>query len=303
MWGWTTPKDVCHQILDFFYESGYRKVDAATNYPINKMANDFRKGEQILQEWILAHQIKDLEVCMKVGSLNNMKSPEHNLSASFLLFNREQYRQMLGSNLACFMIHWDNRNDSIAIQETLQTLASIQREGLRIGFSGLAHPEIYQAHWADYLLESPWLQLKHNLLYSDRPRYGQLADECTTFAYGLNAGGLKLSSEQYIASSALVVRSGQENPDRPPVIDGLLALRQKWQSLPEAPALNEFYQAALLFGVKSPGIDGLILGGSSKAQLQQNLHTISRIRQVSDHPWFSDLLALHRTYAPSHRSI
>ena len=50
LWGWTTPPTVCYQLLDHFYESGYRQVDAATNYPINKNPSDFRRGEKILAE-------------------------------------------------------------------------------------------------------------------------------------------------------------------------------------------------------------------------------------------------------------
>lgn len=63
------------------------KVDAAVNYPINKNPDDFRAAEHILLDWVRTHGIRDLKITMKLGSLNNLRSPEHNLSKSFLLLN------------------------------------------------------------------------------------------------------------------------------------------------------------------------------------------------------------------------
>lgn len=303
LWGWTTPPTVCYQLLDHFYESGYRQVDAATNYPINKNPSDFRRGEKILAEWIQAHQVSDLEICMKVGSLDNMKSPDHNLSPSFLLFNREQYRQMFGENLACFMIHWDNRHAADDIAATLEVLSEIYSEGLAVGFSGLAHPTVYHTLWDHYNLGKPWMQMKHNLLYSDLPRYAQLADRCITYAYGLNAGGIKLDTHQYRSSSSLVVRSGEDKPAPPPILHDLLTLRQQWLDQENAPSFSAFFEVALLFGFCSPGIHGLILGGSHLQQLQNNLETVQAIKKQDSAIWFEQLLELHRKHAPADRKI
>lgn len=303
MWGWTTPKKDCYELLDTFYQRGHRLVDAATNYPINKKPTDFRASETILQQWIQANGVNDLRVCMKVGSLDNMFTPDHNLTPSFLLFNLEHYRQLLGDNLACFMIHWDNRSEPPAIAESMNTLATIVKTGLDIGFSGLKHPEIHQRLLANYDLGTPWLQIKHNFLYSDRPRYGAFADACRVFAYGLNAGGLKLDAGQYRKDSSLVARSGKEQPDTPPLIEDLLSLQKDWEQRSEAPDLTAFYQAALLFGVHSPGIQGLILGGRNREQLISNLDTVEQVRVLPVSPWFDELHKLHQRHAPANRVI
>jgi len=303
MWGWTTPPHDCYDLLDTFYERGHRLVDAATNYPINKRPEDFRASENILIHWIQANGIKDLQVCMKVGSLDNMFTPDHNLAPSFLLFNLEHYRQHFGDNLACFMIHWDNREDLTAMEETVATLHRLQHSGLSIGFSGLKHPEIYQELLAKYDLGRPWLQLKHNLLYSDRPRYGAVADACRVFAYGLNAGGLKLDATKYRQDSSLVARSGKEQPDTPPLVEDLRTLQKDWKQRRDAPTLEAFYQAALLFGVHSPGIQGLILGGRNRDQLINNLDTVEQMKSLPTSPWFDELHTLHQRHAPADRVI
>jgi len=36
MWGWTVSRPVCFDLLDTFYAAGFRQIDAAVNYPINK---------------------------------------------------------------------------------------------------------------------------------------------------------------------------------------------------------------------------------------------------------------------------
>jgi len=303
MWGWTTPAQDCFELLDTFYEHGHRLVDAATNYPINKKPEDFRASETILQHWIQANGVNDLQVCMKVGSLDNMFTSDHNLTPSFLLFNLEHYRQHFGDNLACFMIHWDNRSDPIAIEASMATQDRIHGTGLHVGFSGLKHPDIYQKALAHYELGTPWLQLKHNLLYSDRSRYGALADACRIFAYGLNAGGLKLNASKYRSDSSLVARSGVQQPDTPPLVDDLLALQKDWAQRPGAPTLEAFYQAALLFGVHSPGIQGLILGGRNREQLLKNLETVEYMRALPATPWFDELRTLHQRHAPADRVI
>ena len=303
MWGWTTPAQDCYDLLDTFYQRGHRLVDAATNYPLNKRPEDFRASETILQQWIQANGVNDLRVCMKVGSLDNMFTPDHNLTPSFLLFNLEHYRQLLGDNLACFMIHWDNRSDPQAIAESISTLATVKETGLDIGFSGLKHPGIHQSLLANHTLGTPWLQLKHNLLYSDRPRYGAFADACRVFAYGLNAGGLKLDAGKYRKDSSLVARSGKDHPDTPPLIEDLLSLQKDWEQRSEAPALTAFYQAALLFGVHSPGIQGLILGGRNREQLISNLDTVEQMRALPASPWFDELHTLHQRHAPADRII
>ncbi len=85
MWGWTTPRETAFAMLDEWYSRGFREVDTATNYPIDRDPEHFRLAEKILLEWIAAHGVTDLEVMMKIGSVNNLRSPEHLLTKSFIL--------------------------------------------------------------------------------------------------------------------------------------------------------------------------------------------------------------------------
>ena len=55
MWGWTVDKVTAFQLLDAWYAAGQRKVDTATNYPIDRVPEHFRLAEQILAEWIRAN--------------------------------------------------------------------------------------------------------------------------------------------------------------------------------------------------------------------------------------------------------
>ena len=170
LWGWTINKTTVFQLLDYFYQQGFRQVDAATNYPINKNPMDFRRSEQILKEWIQVNGIQDLEIIIKVGSLNNMGGSENNLSKSFLLMNLDSYRAKFGSNLKTFMIHWDNRRDRSAIEESLQALDYAQKQKLSVGLSGVKYPEVYYELNQERRLNFV-IQIKHNLLKSDYERY------------------------------------------------------------------------------------------------------------------------------------
>ena len=76
MWGWTLDAPAAFTLLDQFYAAGFRKIDGATNYPLNGVPTDFRGSENILAEWIKAHGVQDLEIIMKVGSISNQYSPE-----------------------------------------------------------------------------------------------------------------------------------------------------------------------------------------------------------------------------------
>ncbi|MEN0006767.1 MAG: aldo/keto reductase, partial [Bacteroidota bacterium] len=192
MWGWTTSPQQCFALLDYFYEAGFREIDAATNYPINKNPADFRKSEQILLEWIKANGINDLKVMIKVGSVNNLRTPEHNLQKSFLLVMLDEYRYLFGDNLDTFMIHWDNREDEQAIHASYEALQQAQQLGFRVGLSGIKHPAIHAKVNEQFQLDVR-IQFKHNLLYSDYQRYAPFHGKQRFITYGINAGGLKLS--------------------------------------------------------------------------------------------------------------
>ena len=137
-WGWNVSPAEAFRLLDAWLGSGRRDIDCATNYPINRNPADFRASEKILLEYVQAHGLRDLRITMKIGSLDNMRSPEVNLAPSFVLMMGEEYHRLFDTNLHCLMFHWDNRDDEAAIRASLEALAILQKEaGIRPGLSGI----------------------------------------------------------------------------------------------------------------------------------------------------------------------
>ncbi|MCB0638824.1 MAG: aldo/keto reductase [Lewinella sp.] len=276
MWGWTVPRDRAFALLDAFYEAGGRAVDGATNYPINRRPGDFRAAENILLQWIRTHGVTDLKVMMKIGSLNNLRTPDCNLRPSFLLFCFDEYQDKFGSNLDTMMIHWDNRDEAGPIAETLQALQAIQAAGYRVGLSGIRHP----AHYADWLAKYPLscrIQIKHNLLQTDYPRYAAFHGEKCFIAYGINAGGLKLAPDQYRTDASLAARGGDISQEPP----FMMPLRQWLAKLPaqERPLPASMNHLGLLFALLHPDIGQVLIGPSRVEQLTDSLQWARLLQQ------------------------
>jgi len=291
MWGWTIAEQDCFLLLDAFYAAGFRGVDGATNYPINKMPDDFRKSETILLQWIRAHGVKDLRITMKVGSLDNLRSPECNLSESFLLFCLEAYSNLFAENLDTLMVHWDNREDPDAIGETLKGLAAIVKAGYRPGLSGIRFPKVYAALNDQFQLDFS-IQIKHNLLQSDYSRYVPFHGQRRFFAYGINAGGLKLNADAYHENSSLKVRGG-DTSNTAPLIAALA------EFLKDAAPLKHLSHAGLLHAYEHPDMAGILLGVSNLAQLSDSLNFYEALRQTDCRDLYRRLLTLKQHYAPT----
>lgn len=273
LWGWTVSRPTCFELLDTFYAAGLRQIDAAVNYPINKNPADFRAAEHILLEWINSHGVRDLKITMKLGSLNNLRSPEHNLSKSFLLLNLDDYRYRLGSHWDTLMIHWDNRNDLHAIAETMEALAIAREAGLRIGLSGIRYPELYaQLNTQSGFNFDFHIQIKHNFLQSDHARYPDFHGRRRFAAYGIHAGGLKPNAADYRADSSLKARGGDLQSLAPEV--------ERWiHWIEKQPRKLGFHEAALMFAAAHPDVESIIIGPSSTAQL---LDTIEVWKNLDD---------------------
>jgi aryl-alcohol dehydrogenase-like predicted oxidoreductase len=269
-WGWNTDRNTAFSLLDSWMQKGFRAVDAAVNYPINKNPADFRAAEKILTEYLQAHGLRDLQITMKIGSVNNLRSPENNLTPSFLLMMAEEYRRIWDNNLACIMIHWDHRNDDASITASLDALKTLRdRYGLRLGLSGIEHPELYRAANAPFGLLFD-IQIKHNVLQSGLGHYKPLLETGNRFfAYGINAGGVKLQGP-YPADSTFLLRGGQ-----PDATEARLQKIRDW--LPEwnlafvRPPLRAMHQLGLLYAVYTDQIHGAVLGCKNTAQLEETL--------------------------------
>ncbi|MCS6930369.1 MAG: aldo/keto reductase [Saprospiraceae bacterium] len=269
-WAWTVDKNTAFHLLDTWLEAGYRAIDCATNYPIDKDPAHFRAAESILADYLKAHNLRDLRITMKIGALDNLRSSESNLSPSFIRMMSGEYRRLFGNNLHCIMLHWDNRNDPNAIADTLYALVETCREEkLQPGLSGIRYPEIY-APILEKLNVSFDIQLKHNILHSDLPRYAALQhQQHRYFAYGTNAGGLKLDSA-YAANSTLKARGG-DPASAEKILAQIRHTLPQWNTAAVRPPIVAFYQIGLLFAAIHPRIDGIVLGCSSPAQLRQTL--------------------------------
>lgn len=275
-WGWTVDRREAFHLLDAWLDAGFRGLDAATNYPINKNPADFRAAEKILEEYILAHGLQDLHITMKIGALDNMRTPDANLTPSFILMMAAEYRRLLGSNLQTIMLHWDNRSEEAPIVESLQALAALQRElDIRPGLSGIRHPDVY-ARLNEPLGLGFDIQLKHNVFQSDLERYtpffpGHAGAESRHrfFAYGINAGGVKLEGP-YPSGSTYLVRGG--DPSKVGAsLDMLRQLLPKWNTASVRPPLRTMNHLGLIFAGLQPRLDGIVLGLRSVAQLRESL--------------------------------
>lgn len=289
MWGWTLSKAACFQLLNAFYNAGFRQVDAATNYPINKNPEDFRAAEKILLEWINTHGVNDLEVIMKVGSLNNLRSPDHNLKKSFLLLILDDYRQRFGSNLDTLMIHWDNRDNQEEIRDTFEALQICTEQGVQIGLSGIRHPEIYADLNTHFELDFR-IEVKHHLWQSDIDRYPQFQDQPRFLAYGINAGGIKLNTKQYEEDSNLIIRGGV--PEKTPLHERLERAIPLWNRQDLPVPISQFNQIGLIYAYHHPQICGILIGPSRLEQLTDSIRFFHHLQGDLYMPVFVQLTQL-----------
>ncbi len=291
MWGWTTPPAVAFQLLDSFYAAGFRQIDTATNYPINKQPEDFRRAENILLEWIKAHQITDLQVIVKIGSLNNLRSSEHNLTHSFLLLNSDDYSFRFGRNLAMLMVHWDNRDQLADIQQTFEGFQTIQAQGIDLGLSGIRHPTLYaelnQVYQFDFKI-----QIKHNIFHSDYEHYAPFHGKRRFLTYGINAGGIKLQASAYHADSSLRARGGDTSEPHA-LTAALQQLLFEANQQTSRPPLDSMNHIGMLYAYHSPDIQGIIIGPSSTAQLQETLLFYRQMQQFDYVDVIKKLKSIH----------
>lgn len=290
MWGWTIPETRCFELLNAFYAAGFRQIDTATNYPINKRPEDFRRAETILKSWTDAHGVTDLGIIVKVGSINNLRSPEHNLSKSFLLMNLDDYRAKFGSNLDMLMVHWDNRDDAAAIGQSLEALDEARRQGLKIGLSGIRHPEIYADLNQQFQFDFH-IQFKHNLLQSDYERYKNFHGSNRFIAYGINAGGIKLDASAYHADSSLSARGGDITQE-PPIAAPLRAIIAEANATDDRPAIESMNHCGMIFAYHSPDVAGILVGPSKVSQLEDTLNFYQHLHQFDFQDVYQKMSAL-----------
>ncbi|GIV31995.1 MAG: hypothetical protein KatS3mg030_297 [Saprospiraceae bacterium] len=282
MWGWTVPPEQAFLLLDRWYEQGMRRVDTATNYPIDKVPEHFRLAERILAEWIRSHGVHDLAVTVKVGSLNNLYTPDHLLTTSFILMMFDEYAHAFGKNLHTLMVHWDNRDEIEAIRETFEAFKEVASAGVHPGLSGIRHPGLYAKLNAEYGFDFS-IQIKHNLFYSDYPRYAPFHGRRRFWAYGINAGGVKLPGEPGNGKTL-----SARGIDASSLADKLTQLQQRLEGLParsQRPQPKAMFQLGLTWAALHPDMAGVLVGPSNVDQLQQCIDWWRALQRID----FSDV--------------
>lgn len=189
LWGWGVSKKEAFLILDNFVENGGLYIDCATNYPINKNIKDYGLALLWIEEWIKINN-KRLFIIVKIGSLDNLGTPNFDLSSNNILTVSKKLIDTFGDSLGCISIHWDNRTetkDFKEVEETIFTLKEIkEKNNLSIGLSGIKNPRLYYESMPE--LADDWIiQCKENFLTQEaRLNYQEYFPLAKYYAYGIN---------------------------------------------------------------------------------------------------------------------
>lgn len=249
--------------------SWFQEVDTATNYPIDKNPDHFRLAEKLLHEWSVAHGVSDLRVMMKVGSVNNLFTPEHILKESFILMMIDEYSNLFRTNLDTVMVHWDNREDESEIRETFEALSTANQNGFRVGLSGIRYPDTYAQVNQEFGYDFR-IQMKHNVLHSDYQRYKSFHGKKRFIAYGINAGGIKLNKSAYAVESSLKARGGNIT-DEPPILEKIRSLISEANEQKGRTQITTFNQIGMIYSFHHAEMQGILLGTSRVEQLKQSI--------------------------------
>jgi aryl-alcohol dehydrogenase-like predicted oxidoreductase len=274
MWGWTVDRSRAFDLADRFYELNGRWFDTACNYPINRDPARFGLAARWLADWCTARHPIDGCVVGKVGALRNDGSDLCDLGPENLLRQFASIRDLFGPCLRVFSIHWDNRSDQAAVNETSDVLRSVLRDGYDVGLSGIKHPTLYWNALED-VAERCWIQVKLNVLSrSAYSHYAPFHGRSKFLAYGLNAGGLKLGATYDDASSARV-RGALTSVD----LSAFESILESWRKDPLLPrTFNEL--ALALVGLENR-FAGVLIGPSRIDQLEESMFFLPRLDSIA----------------------
>lgn len=195
-WGARISQSVAMDLLDLFVESGGRQIDTAPNYPINGNMADFGLANRIIAKWLKANPSIELNVFVKIGSVNNLGGPECVLTYKKLNADVRSISNIFENSLGGVGIHWDNRGEQSneEIIETTDFMRTLFQQNFRIGFSGLKNKATYLNSAPD--LANFWeIQVKETISKMDlRMEYLRLYPKAKYIAYGV--GSEKHTSNQ-----------------------------------------------------------------------------------------------------------
>lgn len=268
LWGWGIERREAYQLLEHFLQSGGSIVDTATNYPINKHKEDFGLAVSWMADWVQQHGDSSLELIVKIGSRDNMGSPDVNLTPDHIERAADTLKNQFANALSCISIHWDNRADAehqmAAIAQTVETMSKLEQAGLSIGLSGIKYPQLYFK--ADPALAEKWIiQVKENFMTrAAREAYQTWFPKARYLAYGINLGGLKIEAPK--TNSSIELRQ----INIPQLLTERLGhfLNSDHGFEPRPMTLNEL---ALAASYVNPALSGVVIGPRNVQQLENTL--------------------------------
>lgn len=268
-WGWTIEENEVYRILDCFYSHGFREIDLAYNYPINRLSNDMGLAEKYLSRWIRNNNVNDLEIIYKVGSLDNSGASKFSLSDEHLVPTFEKSLSSLRvENVSCAMVHWDDSENIEGPQS--QFLELIESNEISFGLSGINYPSKYIPLLHNLRQKHIPIQCKFNLLYDGTVPYKPLEDqfELRFLAYGIGLSGLKFSKSQYQDSSYVNVARPSDYHDKVMSSENLAKIRDFQR---KCELSDNMYYIGLEYCERAPEISGYLLGPKNRSQLMQTL--------------------------------
>ncbi len=154
-----------------------------------------------------------------------------------------------------------------------------------MGLSGVKQPEVYASVLSDLNWADLWLQLKHNVVYSDYARYATLHPFVHCIAYGINAGGLKLHKSSYNERASLLARGGQPEKHQN-LVAALSTLPDRVQKITGRSVPEKMNHLGMLYALLNTGIERVLIGVSSVEQLQDSFAWEQAIRVHDYQDWY-----------------
>ncbi|MGE8484127.1 MAG: aldo/keto reductase [Pseudomonas sp.] len=281
LWGWGIERREAYELLEHFLQSGGSIVDTATNYPINKHKEDFGLAVSWIADWVQQHGETGLALTVKIGSRDNMGSPDVNLTPDHIDRAADTLKNQFGDALSCISIHWDNRADDeyqlAAIAQTVDAMSKLEKAGLSIGLSGIKYPELYFK--ANPALAEKWIiQVKENFMTrAAREAYQTWFPKAKYLAYGINLGGLKIEAPK--TNSSIELRQ----INIPQLLTERLGhfLNSDHGFAPRPMTLNELAMAA---SYVNPSLSGVVIGPRNIEQLENTLTYWKSLEEHADKP-------------------
>lgn len=247
-WGIKVNKDEAYRILELFYSHNFRWVDTSTNYPIDKIPENY--GQTI--DWLadFCNDFPELKIFVKVGSANNLGDSEQLLHTSYLALIFDVLLSKFASCLGGMGIHWDNESQTTDREEVVNYFFNLQKQGFEVGLSGLQNTHNYRVSEVGYKL--PWLSQLNISPVKAMQVEKDIASHRISFPkakiYGYNLlGGIKLQG--------IPIGAGRLN-----FLSGFVPVSSITKSCSEMDLLMNYFT--------SLRIDGLIIGPTTKAQCQ-----------------------------------